>query len=155
MSFEEFSEKLMGEWKGEYMLQISPNHPQMKCDSTAKINRIVMNSFLQIDYTWEFEGKQQQGLLVAGYTKSNKKIQMSWVDSWHQQNEFMVSKGIMDSDSSIDAKGDYEVSDGPNWGWRTKIISKSKVSFLFEMYNITPEGLEHLGVQVEYSKISN
>ena len=63
-----------------------------------------------------------------------------------------VSRKSGSSSFAASAKGSFEVSEGPDWGWRTTIILKSSDSFTFEMYNITPEGQEHLGVQVEYSK---
>ena len=152
MTFEELSQQLTGNWNGEYMLHISPDEPQLRSKTIANIQRVVLNRFVKFDYTWEYEGKTQEGLLLIGYDKIKEKVRMSWIDSWHQQTEFMISEGPLDSNNILSAKGSFEVSEGPDWGWRTTIILKSSDSFTFEMYNITPDGQEHLGVQVEYSK---
>lgn len=114
----------------------------------------VTGMVIQFDYSWEFESDREEGLLLMGYDHIKNKISMSWADSWRQNPGFMMSEGSMNSEKSISAKAEYEVSEGPNWGWRTEIILKSDNNFDFEMYNITPQGGELLAVKVEYTKAS-
>ena len=152
MEFSEICEKLLGDWEGQYQLWLDPDAPPDTSKSKARITKTVKDKFLQIEYDWSYEGEKNEGLLVIGYNEIKEKIQMSWIDSWHQQHDFMHSTGLIENENTFSAKGSYLAPKGPNWEWRTRIIAQSDNAFTFEMYNISPLGNEDIAVRVEYSK---
>ncbi len=151
MSFETLLNKLNGQWCGKCHLWVNPNDAGQTSKSRANIHATLNGKFLQISCTWEFYQKEQQGLMLLGYNPKKKLVFANWMDSWHQSSEFMMCEGST-SEDQINMKGSYSVSEGPTWGWKTKIIVESDEKFVLEMYNVTPAGDGMFAVNVEFTK---
>jgi hypothetical protein len=144
--------QLAGRWKGSYRLHTNWL-PEEAYDSAtaAKIELRVKDQFLAIDYEWEYDGKKQEGVLIAGCDKASDAVQAVWTDSWHMSHKFLVCDGTIDEAGKVNVKGYYSVPENPDWGWRTE-IRPGKDSFEIIMYNVSPEGDETIAVEATYSR---
>ena len=145
--------ELRGRWKGTYSLWLNPYEEVRLSDTVIDIDTITPKNFLHMRYTWLYEEKKQEGLLIINFDENKKKIIASWIDTWHNDKGIMNCEGAISLPNQMWFKGSYLVPEGPNWEWKTKIEILSESKFLLKMYNILPIGQEHLAVQVEYAKL--
>jgi hypothetical protein len=136
-----------GNWAGKSRLFL-PGQPDSECQSTAQVSSAVAGTCLKIDYTWSYEGKENEGLLLVSLP-GEQKATASWTDSWHSRHTFMHCEGEV-SDERIVLRGSYKVEGHPDWGWRIE-LSKGD-GFLIEMYNVMPDGQEMLGWDASLKK---
>lgn len=150
MSISEKLAALAGKWKGTNRLNQSwlPD-PIAESPSTADVSRRLNGQFLEIAYTWEFEGKLQEGLLILGGDNKSDAVNAFWTDSWHLAHQVMLCEGTAADNGSISVKGYYKVPDHPDWGWRTEIIPAAD-SFKYVMWNVSPDGDEELATETEF-----
>jgi uncharacterized protein DUF1579 len=144
---------LAGEWKGTNRLNLPwlPD-PIQESESKAIVSLRISGQFIGFAYTWEHEGKPQEGLLILGCDNKTNAVQAVWTDSWHMSHKFMLCDGTTDGKGKIDVKGFYSVPDHPDWGWRT-VIEPGSDTFKYTMYNVTPEGEETLAVDTEFVRV--
>ena len=152
MSAPESLKNLVGSWSGKNRLWLSPKDPVRESDSTATVALITHGKFITIAYTWSYEGRQQDGLLLLGCEKNENVVNAVWIDSWHMSDKFMVCEGDTDHKGVISVKGSYSAPPGPDWGWRTVIDPKDGSSFQIIMDNVTPDGTEELAVEGTYRR---
>ena len=120
--------------------------------SSATVRYKMNGQFLSIEYTWEFDGEPQEGLLIVGCDPKSDAVQAVWTDSWHSKNILMLCNGKASEDGGgISVTGSYSVPDHPDWGWRTEIIPGEN-GFRYVMYNVTPEGAEEVAVETEFTR---
>ena len=153
MSIPENFKKMAGVWKGRNRLFTTwiEENPVQESESVAEINLAANSKFLKIQYDWIYNNENQEGLLLIGSEKDSVEIKAFWIDSWHMGDKFMSCDGKFSGDSIL-MKGFYEVQNHPDWGWRTDIIFDNKNSFKIVMFNVSPEGVEDLAVEAEYSR---
>lgn len=143
---------LVGRWEGTNKLYLSPPpDPAIESPSAANVSLKVAGQFLEIAYTWEYEGKPQEGTIVLGCDTRTDAVQAVWTDSWHLSHKLMLCDGKLKPDGSINVTGSYEVPDNPNWLWRTEIVIGTD-AFRYRMFNVSPEGSEELAVDTEFSR---
>ena len=152
MSLDGKLSELVGEWKGTNRLH-TPWMPVKvhESDSTASVRSKMNSQFLTIEYTWAFEGEQQEGMLILGCDPHSNAVQAVWTDSWHSKDILMLCNGNMDSDGKISVAGSYAVPEHPDWGWRTE-ITPGENAFRYAMYNVTPEGEEEIAVETDFTR---
>lgn len=152
MSAPESLEILVGPWTGKNRLWLSPNDPVRKSDSIASVSLVAHGKFITVAYTWAFDGKPQDGLLLLGHETKEKTVKAVWIDSWHMGDRFMICEGGADDEGIVSVKGLYSAPPGPDWGWRTVVDPKDGNSFEIIMYNVTPDGEEELAVEATYER---
>ena len=150
MSVTEKLKRLSGEWQGTNRLWISPDDPARTSSTTARVSFAAHDSFMQIEYGWEFEGEHQDGLLLLGNPKMQETVKAAWIDSWHMGEDLMVCDGIKEDENVISVQGSYPAPPGPDWNWRIIIEPGDGESFKIIMYNISPAGQENLAVEAVY-----
>ena len=141
-----------GKWQGRNHLWLYPGDPVRESDTTAEIRTIANGHFTEMHYHWADDGKPQDGLMVLGQPNEDGDVEAFWLDSWHMQGSFMHCRGGVDSDGTVSVKGSYPAPPGPDWGWELSVGPEVDGTFLFRMYNITPEGEKALAVEVNYSR---
>ena len=142
---------LVGEWKGTNRLHTPWMPVQLQeSNSTASVRSKMNGQFLTIEYTWEYESKPQEGMLILGRDSKSDAVQAVWTDSWHSKDVLMLCNGSIDADGRISVVGSYAVPEHPDWGWRTE-ITPGENSFRYAMYNVTPEGEEDLAVETDFT----
>lgn len=148
MSIPEKLQPLIGEWKGNNRLHVPwMPEPMLDSDATAAITSRIGGQFLEIAYTWSYEGEPREGLLLLTRDKKSNAVSAFWSDSWHMAHQVMTCEGAEDENGSIDIKGFYKVPDHPDWGWRTELIPNGD-SLIYNMYNVSPENEESIAVEM-------
>lgn len=146
--------ELVGEWKGSNRLHLGdwkPENPLLESPGTATVKKRVGDQFLEIAYTWVYEDKPKEGVIILGGDNKSDGVNAFWTDSWHMAHNVMMCEGKENADGSISVKGFYKVKGHPDWGWRTEIIPGEN-SFEYKMYNATPEGEETIAVEMEMTR---
>jgi hypothetical protein len=141
---------LTGDWQGTKQLYMEPPPtPAITSASQASIVSVAGGSFLQLSYTWTFEGEEQSGVLLFGSDEENNAT-VAWVDSFHMSSKIMFSTGrrmALRSTCAVLIRRRRT-----DWGWRTQIRSISAGEFQLVMHNISPAGEEDLAVQIDYTR---
>ncbi len=144
---------LIGNWQGSKQLQIHPDAPIQKSKSTAIVQAEAMGKFIGIRYTWRYQNKDQQGLLLIGYENDHQRASAVWIDSWHMQDKAMLCTGQFSDANTLTLNGSYAAGQGPDWGWKISIKVKNANAFDLIMYNIPPEHGEVQAVKIEYTRL--
>jgi len=141
---------LAGEWQGTNRLHLSwlPD-PLLESRSKATIRTLANGQCIEIVYTWTYEGKPQEDVILLNGDPASPAVRAVWTDSWHSANVLMICEGEAYPDGRISLKGSYSVPDHPDWGWRTDLfIDDADLNYV--MYNISPEGVEELAVETRF-----
>ena len=152
MSLNNQVKKLVGRWTGINRLWLNPSTPVMESPTLADLTLIAQEKFLMLKYNWEADNSIQDGVIICGEADETNTTKMVWMDPWHNGDSMMILSGRIQPDGSINALGSDSVPEGPDWGWRIIIQFKTVDSFRLAMYNILPDGLEVLAVEVEYER---
>lgn len=143
----------VGNWSGNYKLYLSwLSGSPFVSETKAVVDFTAKGRFLKIEYDWNHEEKPHEGLILLGKDKDSEKIIAFWIDSFHLSDKYMVSEGDFDKAGNPSLKGFYAVTGHPDWGWRTVFNFSGGDSFKIIMYNVSPEGVEELAVEADYSK---
>lgn len=142
---------LTGSWEGENSLWLDPEATPDQSDATATVETAAQK-FVTISYTWAFEGKTQEGMLLIG--SDDDVVQASWVDSFHMGNKIMTCDGSLLDDGGVSVTGSYTAPPGPDWGWRIEVHPLDADQFQLLMFNITPDGDESIAVEASFSRKS-
>jgi hypothetical protein len=140
---------LAGRWSGQKRVLLPGQDPH-ESTSTAVVTPIVNGTFVQLAYTWAFDGIAQEGLLLIGLKQLDQVVTTVWIDSWHMGDAFMMCHGMIGATGGVDVRGSYAAPSGPDWGWRMVIEPGDELRIL--MYNVTPDGTEYLGVEAAYTR---
>ncbi|HEY0733945.1 MAG TPA: DUF1579 family protein [Herpetosiphonaceae bacterium] len=141
---------LAGAWAGTNRLWLPPAEEAYESPTTAALSPIVGGKFVQLSYTWAFEGEAQEGVLLIGHEPENGAVTVVWADSWHMGNKFMICQGQIE-DERIVVRGSWSVESGPDWGWRIELDTED-VQLRMRMYVVEPAGDEALGVEAIYTR---
>ncbi|HSI89088.1 MAG TPA: DUF1579 family protein [Pyrinomonadaceae bacterium] len=144
---------LAGTWQGTNRLHLPwMPVPLLESPSQATIRPLAGGQCLEIVYTWSYEGKPQEGVMLLNGDAGSTAIRAVWTDSWHSANVLMICEGSVSPNAVISVSGSYAVPDHPDWGWRTELfIDNGDLNYV--MYNISPEGIEELAVETRFSRI--
>lgn len=153
MAVNEKLKALAGNWKGTNRLNFGEDSgtPVIESPSTAEVLERAGGQALEITYTWEYDGKPQEGFLLIDGDAGSETVKAVFTDSFHLANDLMQCDGAATPDGGINVKGFYTVPGHPEWGWRTEIIAGAD-SFKYIMYNVTPEGEEEWAVETIFTR---
>jgi hypothetical protein len=146
--------RLIGQWAGSNRLHVVWLTPPVQdSDTTASVSLAAQGQFLAISYTWAYEGKPQDGLLLIGSGEAANSVKAVWIDSWHMSDKFMLLEGTVEPSGSISMRGAYAAPPGPDWGWRI-VIEPGDAAFRMTMHNISPEGEEIPAVEATFARVA-
>lgn len=139
-----------GPWRGTNRLQDPMNNLAEDSEGTATVASILGGRFVRLDYTWEYQGKLQEGSMLIGFDPKTETASAHWIDSWHMGRQAMACTG-KESEGTLAVRGSYAAPPGPDWGWRIE-ITPGEGELRMVMYNIWPEGREDVAVEARYSR---
>ncbi len=143
--------QLLGNWSGESLLWMSADAAPLASPSRLSVTLVAMGRFLSLGYTWVYEGKPQEGLLIVGDHNQQSLATAGWVDSWHQSGKVMHCVGSVEGEGFA-VTGGYAAPPGPDWGWRLSVTASSVEELVLEMHNVPPGGEPELAVRGRYRR---
>jgi hypothetical protein len=141
-----------GQWTGINRLWLSPQDPANESETTASIALVARDGFATVRYTWAYDGRPEDGLLLVRNDAEPSPDDMVWVDSWHTGGKLMHLRGEESTDGRISAFGTYAAPPGPDWGWRIVLAADTADEVRILMYNVSPDGDEALAVEARYAR---
>jgi hypothetical protein len=151
VTVEDFHEKIVGAWEGDYSLWLRPGVDAEKSKFRADVRPAAGGAFVLLSYCWSRGDKEQEGIFLLG--GAGDKATMTWGDSFHMKPEPMQCEGRLEKDCRLIFDGSYSGGpDMPEWGWRTEFALQGAGGLLMEAYNITPDGQEALAVRAEMKR---
>ncbi|MBL8521210.1 MAG: DUF1579 family protein [Betaproteobacteria bacterium] len=148
---------LSGEWKGVKRLYLEgARGPEILCGMRLTLAAAARGCFDEFAYTWSFEGRPCEGVLLLGYDEPADLATAAWIDSWHQSARVMHLSGSRTNERTFSVRGAYAAPPGPDWGWRIDIgVPRIEAPDLLsiKMFNVSPEGGEELAVVMELERV--
>jgi len=140
--------KSLGNWHGTKKMWLTPDKKYRESEITAEISDTALGRCAVIKYSWSFASELQEGLLLLNTDFGKGNIQAAWVDSFHMANGIMILDGQFTDKNTIDLMGKYSSPPGPDWGWRIVISFSEEHTMKLTNYNVTPDGIEQLAIEV-------
>ena len=151
--------RLAGRWTGTAKTYADPSNPEAAevAPWDGAIEMVLGGRFLRFTYVSRAMGQPIAGELTVAYEKGDRRFRMSWIDSLHTSPAILVSEGKPLSESgaalAISAFGTYFAGEGqPRWGWRTELDDQTDGALRIRMFNVTPDGEESIGVDIELTR---
>lgn len=142
----------MGKWSGHNKLWFEPTAAAIESTTTAEITGEAAGRMLLMRYTWEYDGKPCDGIVLLGDDIKAGRCDAAWADSFHNGHRLMPLTGAAAGDGDISVRGSYPAPPGPDWGWRITFEHPSSDVLVMRMYNIMPDGTEALAVEASYAR---
>jgi hypothetical protein len=143
--------KCSGTWEGATRLQSSAGEPMHESPSLMVVTPILRDTFIRLDQTWTWEGKEQLGSMLIGYDRESQTANLHWIDTFHNGPRVMACTGKINPQGTLIVHGNYPAPPGPDWGWRIEIPMMNERRIKIDMSNIDPTGKEDGGVWTEFS----
>lgn len=150
--------RMAGRWSGSAKTYVDPSVPEPEVARwQGTIEMVLGGRFLRFTYASRAMGQPIAGELTLAYEKGDRIYRMSWIDSAHTSSAILVSESKPVPESStasiISAFGTYFAGEGqPRWGWRTELDDQTEGALRIRMFNVTPDGEESLGVDIELAR---
>lgn len=145
--------RLAGAWSGTARTWFGPGSPAMEAPWAGEITPLLGGRFVRFTYRSSLEGKPLAGELTVGFHVGEGEWTAAWLDSFHTGTDLMRSVGPKREAGPIGFAGTYFAAPGhPRWGWRTELDDGAEGALRLRMYNVTPDGQEALGVEVELTR---
>ena len=148
--------KFIGHWQGTSSLFLKQHSSScFESKTELSVNPAVNRRFMEFNYHWQHEEKNQQGVILVGSELKPGELCATWTDTWHQNREIMSCHGLLETEKDLTIEGKYPVEEGPDWHWRIHLQLLSKNELTMTMHNISPEGQEELAVKACYTRNAN
>lgn len=145
---------MAGEWEGDCKTWFEPGKLGDESPVKGTMRLVLDGMFLLHEYEGSLQGAPMKGLAIIGYSMAEQQWQVSWINSFHNGTRIMHSTGDEGApQDQPNVLGSYPPGDGsPDWGWRTKLELRGPDNLVITHYNITPEGEEDPGVEIDYRR---
>jgi len=159
----------VGGWQGHNRLRFMPTDEYQESAATASV-KVTAGEFVTIEYTWEHEGKAQNGLLLLGSGPASGSADGAdsgdgetgvasgtgavavWVDSFHSGPEWMNFAGDIGDDGVVRLTGWYAAPSGPDWGWQIHVEPGDGSGGRITMHNMVPGHEPYQVVEAVYRR---
>lgn len=150
MKISSLHDQLVGTWTGTMTLYTNWL-PVLENPSASRlvVAPVAGTHFLSFSYTWSYEGKPNDGILLAGNSNEKEAVSAAWIDSWHQNGKVLHLSGDLGDDGVIKMLGSFAAPPGPDWGWRIEVSVRDGAPRI-AMFVISPDGKEDPAVDSIY-----
>ena len=127
-------EPLVGNWKGEVKMWMSPGAPPTVTKAKAKSKWIMNGRFIQEEFEGEFMGKPFRGISLTGYDNMKKKYGNVWIDDMH--TSLFTSEGEGSGDVfTFEGKMDCPITGQKDKPMKQVIRIINRDKHVFEMHD--------------------
>lgn len=148
-----FFKQITGKWEGTAKTYFKPDELADTSPITGSIMEVLGGAFALHEYEGTLMGDKMVGLALYGYNENKSQFEIAWVDTCHMGPEIMFSTA-KNTENTFSVLGHYTGADENDvWGWKTTLELKDPGKLIIQHYNITPDGQEFLGVNIEYKRI--
>lgn len=156
MKLSDMHARLLGAWQGRKRLWMEgESGPVFTSASRLVVTPVAKGSYLSLAYSWAFDGKPQEGLLIVGNDNNAQTASAAWGDSFHMNAKLMLCEGGVEAPGVVTLNGRYEAPPGPDWGWRITLDLPAADGLRIVMHNIESGGTAHLAVQADFTRAPN
>ena len=144
---------LEGRWNGINEFY-TPGNGELPSESPseATVRTVVAGKFIEIAYTWIFEGQPQEGSIILGCDPASTAVQAVWTDSWHMSDRLMLCDGTIAHDGTISVVGSHGGGSGREAKFGIEITAVGE-TFTIRMFDISPTGVKQMAVETVYSRV--
>ena len=139
-----------GRWRGTNTLHDPHTGRPVDTPGTLAVTPVLGGRFVRLDYTWSYDGRPQEGSLLAGFQHEAEVATAHWIDSWHMGEQVMALAGRARADGALAVLGSYAAPEGPDWGWRIEVAPAPGRALRLTMHNLSPGGAEAPAVEAVY-----
>jgi len=144
---------LAGSWTGTCRTWFEPGKLADESRVTGTIRPILDGLMFRHEYESTMQGKPRHGEETIAYNSITRRFQVSWFDNFHMSDAILFSEGeTVRHGFSVAAKYVYDPK-LPAWGWKTVYEVVDEDHLTITAYNISPEGVEMLGVETKYQRV--
>jgi len=140
-----------GSWRGVNTLHDPHTGSPVDTPSTLTVTPLLDGRFARLDYTWRYDGKPQEGVMLVGFQKKDEVATAHWIDTWHMGEQVLACAGRAQEGGALSVLGSYAVPGHPDWGWRIEVYPDAGHSLRIVMFNLSPEGEEWPAVEASYT----
>lgn len=145
--------RMAGQWQGRFRLWFTPGEPADDTVQRGSIRVLLGGRVLVHEYSGQCNGEPMEGVALIAYHLDESRYESAWAESFGTGTALMYSTGAS-GDPRLSVLGSYaDGQGGPRWGWRTAIEQPDDDTLDLRMYNITPDGVEALAVEVNYRRV--
>ena len=145
--------RMAGQWQGRFRLWFAPGDPADDTAQRGSIRVLLGGRVLLHEYSGHCNGEPMEGVALIAYHLDESRYESAWAESFGTGTALMYSTGAS-GDPRLSVLGSYaDGQGGPRWGWRTAIEQPDDDTLDLRMYNITPDGVEALAVEVNYRRV--
>ena len=145
--------RMAGQWEGRFRLWFEPGQPADDSVQHGSIRVLLGGRVLLHEYTGHCAGEPMQGVALIAHHLDERRYESAWAESFGTGTSIMFSTGAS-GDPRLSMLGSYgDGQDGARWGWRTAIEQPDDDTLDLRMYNISPDGVEALAVEVNYRRV--
>lgn len=143
---------MIGKWKTEAKM-FEPGKEPTVDKGTANHQWMYGKRFIKQEYNGKFQGQKFQGSGVIGYDNVKKEYVSTWLDS--MGTGVMIAEGKFDpANKTLELVGKYScpLTGGERTAREvTKFVDKNQ--FVFEMYDVQPDGKETKMMEITYKRM--
>jgi len=146
---------MVGDWQGTCRTWFEPGKLADTAAIKGRTRAVLDGMFLMHEYEGGMTGHPMEGIALHGYSLGEQQWQTAWIDRVHNGTRMLFSLGEKGADPGRpNVLGSYPPGDGsPDWGWRTTLEMRGRDNLVISHYNITPDGEESIGVEIDYKRV--
>jgi hypothetical protein len=143
--------RLVGSWKGEVKMWMTPDGSPMINQSSAEAKWILGGRFLEWTHTGDFGGMPFDGRAIEGYNNGDKRYESIWLDNFGTLMMFFTGSCSNDGKNRTMSSSFNDVVAGGMVEYRTELEWIDKDRFTYTAFMDKGDG-EHRNMMITWER---